>query len=182
MLLALLGLAAADPWPVRHTLTNREGNQWLENKKAEADVITMPSGMAYKVLSASNDETAVFHPKADSACVVHFEAWLASNYPSGPMIDSSNEDGTALFTPSQMMTPVWEAMEMMVEGDYWEIYFDSPAQGEHSIWYSNDAFVFRIRIMQILGGKAAKFSPPSLPPAPPPSPPPPSPPPVPSAP
>jgi len=213
--LALCGLlgVAADPWPVRHTKTNAEGNQFLEEIKAKtvtidgrnAGIFETASGLQYKQQWVG---TGIDYPYADSACIVHFEAYKASDYceeeelkqdpPScsfplsssrcaskvtgdgrtddygcqGPQIDSSDTDGVALFTPSQMMAPIAEAMQMMVEGDKWVLYFDSPAEGPHSTWYSNDAFVFIVHIVQIIGSRNAKYSPPSPPPTtPPPAPP-----------
>ena len=223
--LALCGLlgVAADPWPVRHTKTNAEGNQFLEANKAKtitiagrnAGIFETASGLLYKQQWVG---TGIDYPYADSACIVHFEAYKASDYceeeqlkadpPScsynhqsgirelasavtstnrcasksgneqpprtddygcqGPQIDSSDTDGVALFTPSQMMAPIAEAMQMMVEGDKWVLYFDSPAEGPHSTWYSNDAFVFIVHIVQIIGSRNAKYSPPSPPPTTPP--------------
>ena len=193
-LCALLGVAA-DPWPVRHTKTNAEGNQFLEANKDKTGVYTTDSGMQYKQVWIGSGTD---YPFADSACIVHFEAYKAADFceyeelaatpPTcgpcaagqkstihgletalgcrGPQIDSSDADGVALFTPSQMMAPIKEAMEMMVEGDKWNIYFDSPAEGPHSVWYSNDAFVFTVHIVQIIGSRNAKYSPPSNPPPP----------------
>lgn len=56
-------------------------------------------------------------------CFCHYEGRTAANYPSGDKFDSSYDRGQpAKFAPNQVIRGWTEAMQMMVEGDKWELY------------------------------------------------------------
>ena len=63
-----------------------EGEQFLQDNKSKDGVVTLPSGLQYKVISAGDGAN---HPTVDSPCECHYEGRTASNYPSGPKFDSS---------------------------------------------------------------------------------------------
>lgn len=49
--------------------TDEAGTKYLEEKSKEADVITLPSGLRYKVLEKGN---GAFHPTVSSPCLCHY--------------------------------------------------------------------------------------------------------------
>ena len=48
--------------------TNAEGLKFLEENKGKPGVITLPSGLQYKVLRTGD---GAFHPTADASCECH---------------------------------------------------------------------------------------------------------------
>merc|ERR1719378_1217643 len=99
--------------------TNNAGQTFLDEKKQEKDVITLPSGLEYKVLEHGS---GTFHPTADSPCIVDYEGTLID----GTKFDSSYDRGeSATFAPDQVIPGWTEAMQKMVEGDKWEMYIPS---------------------------------------------------------
>ena len=67
--------------------TDESGTAYLEEKSKEADVVTLPSGMLYKVLEKGN---GAFHPKVDSPCLCHYAGTLID----GTEFDSSYSRGS----------------------------------------------------------------------------------------
>ena len=103
--------------------SNEAGLKFLEENKNKEGVITLPSGMQYKVLRAGDGPD---HPTADSPCECHYEGRTAGNYPDGEKFDSSYDRGSPTsFAPNQVIKGWTEAMQMMVEGDKWELYIPS---------------------------------------------------------
>ena len=110
---ALLLLAAANAG------TSPEGKTWLEAKAKEDGVVTLESGLMYKVLRDGDGEN---HPKASTSCECHYEGKLID----GTVFDSSYERGSPTsFAPNQVIKGWTEAMQLMVEGDNWEMYIPS---------------------------------------------------------
>merc|ERR1719453_1928275 len=103
--------------------SNEAGLKFLEENKGKEGVITLPSGLQYKVLRAGD---GAFHPTADSSCECHYEGRTAQSYPSGETFDSSYARGSPTsFAPNQVIKGWTEAMQLMVEGDKWEMYIPS---------------------------------------------------------
>merc|ERR1712110_427305 len=66
------------------------------------------------------------HPTVNSPCECHYEGRTAANYPSGKKFDSSYDRGSpTTFAPNQVIKGWTEAMQLMVEGDKWEMYIPS---------------------------------------------------------
>merc|ERR1719235_1729290 len=103
--------------------TNEAGKKFLEENKDKPGVITLPSGLQYKVLRSGEGNS---HPTPDSSCECHYEGRTAQNYPSGETFDSSYARGSPTsFAPNQVIKGWTEAMQLMVEGDKWEMYIPS---------------------------------------------------------
>merc|ERR1719230_2577540 len=102
---------------------NEFGLKFLEENKGKEGVITLPSGLQYKVLRAGDGSD---HPTADSPCDCHYEGRTAQQWPSGDKFDSSYDRGSPTsFAPNQVIKGWTEAMQLMVEGDKWEMYIPS---------------------------------------------------------
>lgn len=67
--------------------TNEEGLAYLEENKAKEGVITLPSGLQYKVLKKGE---GVYHPTVDSPCSCHYAGTLID----GTQFDSSYDRGS----------------------------------------------------------------------------------------
>merc|ERR1719378_1494362 len=135
--------------------TNNAGQTFLDEKKQEKDVITLPSGLEYKVLEHGS---GTFHPTADSPCIVDYEGTLID----GTKFDSSYDRGeSATFAPDQVIPGWTEAMQKMVEGDKWEMYIPSNlaygSQGTGPI-PPDSTLVFKMQLHTITGGKVAASS------------------------
>lgn len=77
--------------------TNEQGRAFLEENKNKEGVITLPSGLQYKVLQQG---TGGFHPKATTPCLCHYEGTLID----GTEFDSSYRRGEPTsFAPSQVI-------------------------------------------------------------------------------
>lgn len=77
--------------------TDEAGAKYLEEKSAEADVVTLPSGLRYKKLESGK---GAFHPKADSPCLCHYHGTLID----GTEFDSSYSRGSpTTFAPNQVI-------------------------------------------------------------------------------
>merc|ERR1712032_98983 len=96
--------------------TKEEGMNFLkENAKAE-DVVSTPSGLQYKILRKGPGQV---HPTPYTPCDCHYEGKLLN----GRKFDSSYDRGQpTTFAPNQVIPGWTEAMQMMVEGDCWELY------------------------------------------------------------
>merc|ERR1712117_292818 len=105
--------------------------------------------MGYKVLEKGSGS---FHPTADSSCECHYAGTLID----GTEFDSSYSRGTPTsFAPNQVIKGWTEAMQLMVEGDKWEMYIPSDLGygdgGSGAKIKGGDVLVFRMEILKIKG-------------------------------
>lgn len=142
--------------------TDEAGTKFLEEKSAEADVVTLPSGLRYKKLESGK---GAFHPKVDSSCLCHYHGTLID----GTEFDSSYTRGSpTTFAPNQVIKGWTEAMQLMVEGDKWELYIPSDLaygdRGSPPKIPGDSALVFTIEMIEIQGEKviALKCNPSTL--------------------
>ena len=146
LLVAFVGSAAA---------SNAAGIKFLEENKGRPGVITLPSGLQYKVLREGSGDS---HPTADSSCECHYEGRTAQLWPSGDTFDSSYARGSPTsFAPNQVIKGWTEAMQLMVEGDMWEMYIPSELgygeRGSPPKIGGGDVLVFTMEILKIKGDK-----------------------------
>jgi len=139
------------------TLETRKefGKKFLEENKKKEGVITLPSGLQYKVLRAGDGAD---HPTASSPCDCHYEGRTAQEWPSGKKFDSSYDRGSPTsFAPNQVIKGWTEAMQLMVEGDKWEMYIPSELgygdSGSPPNIGGGDVLVFTMEIIKIKGDK-----------------------------
>mmetsp|Transcript_20274 Transcript_20274/g.48039 ORF Transcript_20274/g.48039 Transcript_20274/m.48039 type:complete len:167 (-) Transcript_20274:192-692(-) len=134
------------------------GLAFLAANKAKPGVVELPSGLQYKVLVHGEGKD---HPTKDSPCFCHYEGRTAANYPSGDKFDSSYDRGQpAKFAPNQVIRGWTEAMQMMVEGDKWELYIPPRlaygARGRPPKIPGHSVLIFTIEIKRITGNKKPK--------------------------
>lgn len=100
--------------------TTPEGKEWLAKKATEEGVLKTSTGLLYKVLKSG--PTGAKQPKIDTPCECHYRGTLID----GREFDSSYSRGMpATFAPNQVIKGWTEAMQMMKEGDHWELYIPS---------------------------------------------------------
>jgi FKBP-type peptidyl-prolyl cis-trans isomerase len=126
---------------------------FLAVNKNKKGVVTLASGLQYEVLRAGNGDA---HPLPNSPCLCHYEGRCAKDYPSGKKFDSSYDRGSPTsFAPNQVIKGWTEAMQLMVEGDKWEMTIPSNlAYGDSG--RVPGCLVFTMEIIKINGGTKPK--------------------------
>ena len=88
--------------------TNAAGLKFLEENKAKEGVVTLASGLQYKVLTKSNSPNALT-PKVNSPCSCHYAGTLID----GTEFDSSIKRGRpSTFAPNQVIRGWTEAVSI----------------------------------------------------------------------
>jgi len=128
--------------------SNAEGVAFLAENAKKPDVITLPSGLQYKVLEKG---TGIHHPLPNSPCSCHYHGTLID----GTTFDSSYDRGSpTTFAPNQVIRGWTEAMQLMVEGDKFELYIPSDLaygdRGSPPKIPGGSVLVFKIEILEIL--------------------------------
>ena len=86
-----------------------EGEQYLAENAAKEGVVTLPSGLQYKVLKEGNGQK----PKATDKVKCHYEGFLID----GTVFDSSVQRGEpAVFPLNQVIAGWTEGLQLMQEG------------------------------------------------------------------
>ena len=117
--LALLACAVA--------ATDAEGMAFLAANADKEGVTVLGSGLQYKVLKSGADGAP--SPLASTPCDCHYQGTLID----GTKFDSSYDRGEpTTFAPAQVIKGWTEAMQLMVEGDKWEMYIPSVSTLTHS--------------------------------------------------
>merc|ERR1719273_2104186 len=143
--------------------TNEVGKKFLEENKNRPGVITLASGLQYKVLREGTGEN---HPLVGTTCECHYAGTTPSLTENAIDIpeeqwkefDSSYKRGSPTsFAPNQVIKGWTEAMQLMVEGDKWEMYIPSELGygdgGSGAKIKGGDVLIFRMEILKIKGGK-----------------------------
>lgn len=92
-----------------------EGDKFLENNKNQEGVISLKSGLQYKVLEKGHGKKVT----AADVVSVHYRG----KFIDGSIFDSSYEKGQPQTFPINRVIPGWsEALQLMQVGDKWEIY------------------------------------------------------------
>jgi FKBP-type peptidyl-prolyl cis-trans isomerase len=123
-----------------------EGNQkFLAENKAKPDVKTTASGLQYRVIKAG----AGASPTPNDVVNVTYKGWLID----GTVFDETPPGQTATF-PAGALIPGWvEALQLMKEGDEWEIVLPPElgygAQGAGGVIPPNQTLVFNMALLGV---------------------------------
>ena len=135
--------------------TNKqEGEKFLAENKTKPGVITLPSGLQYKVLVEGSGES----PKSNDVVTANYRGTLID----GTEFDSSNKSGQPLVRPANMLIKGWtEALQLMKPGAKWQLFIPPDlAYGERGSGAQigpNAALIFEMELVS--------FKPPSPAPA-----------------
>jgi FKBP-type peptidyl-prolyl cis-trans isomerase FklB len=98
----------------------KEGDAFLAANAKKPGVVTLPSGLQYKVIQDGTGHS----PKVGDAVTVHYEGRLLN----GQVFDSSYKKGEPAVFPLQPngLIPGWvEALPLMKTGAKWELFIPS---------------------------------------------------------
>merc|ERR1719504_407569 len=92
----------------------RTGQKFLDEKSKEEGVHKLPSGMLYRVLKEGKVKGKKTSPNIGDSCEVTYAGKLKDGTPF--------DSGTTSFAPNQVIKGWTEALQMMCEGDKWELF------------------------------------------------------------
>lgn len=124
-LLASTGCAQAQPaaGAQAQAPSSGDGANYLATNAKAKGVVTLPSGLQYKVVKAG--PATGIKPGPNDQVKVHYEGRLID----GTVFDSSYERGAPIVARPTNLVPGWtEALQLMRPGDEWELYLP-PALG-----------------------------------------------------
>jgi FKBP-type peptidyl-prolyl cis-trans isomerase FklB len=133
----------------------QEGEKFLAENKNKLGVITLPSGLQYKILVEGSGDS----PRSNDVVTANYRGTLID----GTEFDSSAKNGQPLVRPANMLIKGWtEALQLMKPGAKWELYIPSElAYGERGAGAQigpNAALIFEMELVS--------FKPPAPPQAP----------------
>lgn len=93
----------------------KEGEAFLAENKKKKDIVTLPSGLQYKVITAGKGKK----PKATDTVTTHYRGTLID----GTEFDSSHKRGEPASFPVSGVIPGWtEALQLMPIGSKWQLF------------------------------------------------------------
>lgn len=122
------------------------GKAFLAANKKKKGVITLPSGLQYKVISIGKGK----QPQADSSITAHYKGSLVN----GQEFDSSyRRNQPATFNVNQVI-PGWkEVLPLMHEGDKWQVFIPAELaygeRGQGNAIGPNEALIFEIELLKV---------------------------------
>lgn len=125
----------------------KEGDAFLAQNAKKPGVVTLPSGLQYKVIKSGNGPS----PKATDKVKAHYTGRLIS----GQVFDSSLGKGEpAEFQVNQVIRGWIEALQLMKVGDKWELYIPAELaygeQGAGGVIPPNAALIFEVELVSIV--------------------------------
>ncbi|MGN6645486.1 MAG: FKBP-type peptidyl-prolyl cis-trans isomerase [Cytophaga sp.] len=123
-----------------------EGAAFLKANAAKPDVITLPSGLQYKILVEGNGPK----PKATDKVTTHYHGTLIN----GTVFDSSVERGQPATFPVNGVIAGWiEALQLMPTGSKWQLYVPSDlaygARGASELIGPHTTLIFDVELISI---------------------------------
>jgi FKBP-type peptidyl-prolyl cis-trans isomerase FklB len=124
----------------------KEGEAFLvENKKKEG-VVTLPSGLQYKVLKAGTGKK----PGPEDMVEVHYRGALIN----GSEFDSSHKGGKPIMFKVTGVIPGWtEALKLMPAGSKWQLFIPSHLaygeRGSGALIGPNSTLIFEVELLAV---------------------------------
>ncbi|WP_321334273.1 FKBP-type peptidyl-prolyl cis-trans isomerase [uncultured Bacteroides sp.] len=124
-----------------------QSKAFLEENKKKANVVTLPSGLQYEIITEGKGKLA----KATDQVKCHYEGTLID----GTLFDSSVKRGQpAVFGVNQVIQGWVEALQLMPEGSKWKLYIPSDlgygAQGAGEMIPPHSTLIFEVELIQVL--------------------------------
>jgi FKBP-type peptidyl-prolyl cis-trans isomerase FklB len=129
----------------------KEGEAFLAGNKTKEGVVTLPSGLQYKILNAGTGEK----PTLDDTVVCNYKGTLIN----GTEFDASSKHGGPTTFPVKGVIAGWtEALQLMPVGSKWQLFVPSNlaygAQGPGDIG-PNATLIFEVELVSIQKAAAA---------------------------
>jgi len=126
----------------------KEGEDFLAANKSKAGVVTLPSGLQYKVLKEGSGPK----PSATDSVVCNYRGTLIN----GTEFDSSYKRGEAATFPVNGVIKGWtEALQLMSVGSKWQLFIPSALaygqRGQGADIGPNATLIFEVELMSIQG-------------------------------
>ena len=120
------------------------GASFLKDNKAKAGVVTLPSGLQYKIITAGKGAK----PGKDDTVTVDYTGHLIN----GTVFDSTDKAGKpATFKVSQVIPGWTEALQLMPVGSTWELYIPAElAYGSRNVGGMigpNETLIFNVHLI-----------------------------------
>jgi FKBP-type peptidyl-prolyl cis-trans isomerase FklB len=134
---------------LQHGETNKkEGEAFLAANKTKDDVVTLPSGLQYKILKQGDGPK----PTATDSVVCNYRGTLLDN----TEFDSSYKHGQpATFNVSQVIHGWTEALQLMPVGSKWQLFIPSELaygpRGSAPVIGPNATLIFEVELLSIQG-------------------------------
>lgn len=130
-----------------------EGREFLAANARKDGVVTLPSGLQYKVLAAGSGRS----PAATDTVVVNYRGTLID----GSEFDSSFRDGKPGTFPLNSVIPGWkEALPLMQEGAKWQLFVPADlAFGERGP-LADRTVIYELELISVQAGEASPPVPP----------------------
>jgi FKBP-type peptidyl-prolyl cis-trans isomerase FklB len=124
----------------------KKGDEFLAANKKQKGVVTLPSGLQYKVLKEGKGAK----PKATDIVTVHYRGTLID----GTEFDSSIKRGEpANFRANEVIKGWTEALQLMPVGSKWQLFIPSDlaygAQGRPPVIAPNATLIFEVELLEI---------------------------------
>ncbi len=128
-------------------------DKFLAENSKKTGVVTLPSGLQYKVVKAGTGPS----PKATDKVTVHYRGTLIN----GQEFDSSYKNGEPVTFPLNGVIPGWtEALQLMKVGDKWEVYIPSALgygnRGAGQMIEPGATLIFEVELLGIGGPEEKK--------------------------
>jgi len=124
----------------------KRGEEFLSENKNKKGIVTLPSGLQYKVVSSGEGKT----PKILDVVTAHYKG----SFIDGRVFDSSYDRGQPQTFMVNRVIPGWsEVLQLMKEGDKWQVFIPSYlAYGE--VGYGNQigpntTLIFEIELVGV---------------------------------
>lgn len=129
----------------------KDGEAFLAENSKKAGVVTLPSGLQYKVEKKGTGKK----PGPSDTVTVHYKGTLID----GTEFDSSYKRGEPVSFPVGGVIPGWtEALQLMEEGSKWQLFIPAKlAYGERGAGAQigpNSTLVFDVELLKVEGAKA----------------------------
>jgi FKBP-type peptidyl-prolyl cis-trans isomerase FklB len=126
----------------------KRGEAFLNENKSKEGVITLTSGLQYKILSKGSGSGS--HPTVLDFVKIHYRG----SFIDGRVFDSSYQRGQPHAFPLNRVIPGWmEALQLMTVGDKWQVFVPSYlAYGEMGFGQEiapNMALIFEIELLGV---------------------------------
>lgn len=125
----------------------KQSNEFLAENAKQEGVITLPSGLQYKVLEEGSGES----PKSTDQVRVHY----TGSFINGDVFDSSIERNEPIVFPVDQVIPGWtEALQLMKPGSRWMLYIPPSLgygdKGAGGVIGPNQALIFEVQLIEVV--------------------------------